>query len=259
MTDLLYNDDLKIFASSECKLNRVMTSTKTAMGDIGLKWNPNKSAVVHVRRGVHTHDTSRLRLDDSARVPDLEEGKQYKFLGVLESEIQEDRLSLECAAKEYLRRMSVIWTGPLSDHNRVAASDQFALPLLSYLMWTQHWPLTELRKIDREARKIIVENGGKHPCGSTSILYLPREKGGRGLRSVEQEYQVTKVKVAVKLYRNDDQAMKMVRKFEERAEELGHQSLVKDAASSRGDGVTSAPLLKPILRSHFALAFFAHI
>ena len=186
--------------------------------------------MVHVRRGVHTNDASRLRLDDSARVPDLEEGKQYKFLGVLESVIQEDRLSLECAAKEYLRRMSIIWTSPLSDHNRVTASNQFALPLLSYLMWTQHWPLTELRKIDREARKIIVENGGKHPCGSTSILYLPREKGGRGLRSVEQEYQVTKVKVAVKLYRNDDQAMKMVRKFEERAEELGHQSLVKDAA-----------------------------
>ena len=158
-TDLLYVDGLKIFASSECKLNRVMKSTKTAIGDIGLKCNPNKCAVVHVRRGVHTHDVSGLRLDDSARVPELEEGKHYKFLGVLESVIQEERLSLECAAKEYLRRMSVIWTSPLSDHNRVTVSTQFALPLLSYLMWTQHWPLTELRKIDREALKIIVENG----------------------------------------------------------------------------------------------------
>ena len=125
--------------------------------------------MVHVRQGVHTHDASGLRLDDSARVPDLQEGKQYKFLGILESVIQEDRLSLECA-KEYLRRMSVIWTSPLSDHNRVTASNQFALPLLSYLMWTHHWLLTELRKIYREARKIIVENGEKHPCGSTSII-----------------------------------------------------------------------------------------
>ena len=41
---------------------------------------------------------------------------------------------------------------------------------------------------------------------------------------------MTKVKVAVKLYRNYDQAIKMVRKLEERADELGHQSLVKDAA-----------------------------
>ena len=126
--------------------------------------------------------------------------------------------------------MSVIWTSPLSDHNRVTATNQFALPLLSYLMWTLHWPLTEFRKIQREARKIEVESEGKHPCGSTPILYLTREKGGRGLRFVQQEHQVTKVKAAVKLYRNDDQAMKMVRNFEERAEELGHQSLVKDAA-----------------------------
>ena len=53
VTDLLYIDDMKIFASSECKLNRVMKSTKTAMGGIGLKWNHTKCAVVHVRRGVH--------------------------------------------------------------------------------------------------------------------------------------------------------------------------------------------------------------
>ena len=155
--------------------------------------------MVDVRRGIHTHDASGPRPDGSARVPDLEEAKQYKFLGALESVIQEDRLYLECEAKGYLRRMSVIWSSPVSDHNRVTASNQPALPLLNYLIWTQHWPLTEMRKIDREARKIIVESGGKHPCGSTFILYLPREKGGRRLRSVEQEYQVTKVKAAMKL------------------------------------------------------------
>ena len=62
--------------------------------------------------------------------PSLEDGKRYKFLGVLESVMQEDKLVLECAAKEYLRGMSIIWTSPLSDHNRVIASNQFALPVL---------------------------------------------------------------------------------------------------------------------------------
>ena len=28
---------------------------------------------------------------------------------------------------------------------------------------------TEPKQIDREARKIVVGNGGKHPCGSTSL------------------------------------------------------------------------------------------
>ena len=52
--------------------------------------------------------------------------------------------------------------------------------------------------MDREARKIVAGNDGKHPSGSTAILYLSREKGGRGLRSIEEEYKVTKIKAAVK-------------------------------------------------------------
>lgn len=40
---------------------------------------------------------------------------------------------------------------------------------------------------------------------------------------------MTKLKAAVKLYRNSDPAMVMVREFEERTEELGHSSLIKEA------------------------------
>ena len=42
VTDLLYIDDLKIFATSESKLNRVMEPTKSAMEDVRLQWNPKK-------------------------------------------------------------------------------------------------------------------------------------------------------------------------------------------------------------------------
>ena len=229
VTDLLYIDDLKVFAANETKLNRVLESTQVAMEDIGLQWNPRKCAVVHIRRGIHSQEN--LGGDIAGgRLPSIEEGKHYKFLGVLESLVQEEKMVLECAAREYLRRLSIIWSSPLSDFNRVAASNQFALPVLGYLMWTQHWPITELKILDREVRKIIVENGGKHPGGSTALLYLPREQGGRGLRAVEMEYKVTKVKAAIRMYENQDPAMKMVREFDERAESFGHKSIVKDAA-----------------------------
>ena len=81
--------------------------------------------IVHVQRGVqtYTHDASGLRADDNNFVSDLEEGNQYKFLGVLETVRQEERMSLECAAKEFLRRMSIISSSPLSDHNRLTASN----------------------------------------------------------------------------------------------------------------------------------------
>ena len=112
----------------------------------------------------------------------------------------------------------------------MVASNQFAMPAMSYYMWTQHWAITELKQIDREACKIVVENGGKHPCGSTSLLYLSRDKGGRKLHTIEREYKETKVKAVVNLYQNRDPAMKMVRDFEERAESVGHQALTEEAA-----------------------------
>ena len=94
-------------------------------------------------------------------------------------------------------------------------------------MWTKHWPLSALRDVDRAARKIIVENGGKHLASLTSLLYLPREKEGRGLRSVEQEYKTTKIKSLLKLYQNSDQTVKAVRELiEDHALASGHQSLI---------------------------------
>ena len=142
---------------------------------------------------------------------------------------QDEKLALECAAKVYLRRLSVIWSSPLSDINRVRASNQYAMPVLIYLMWTQHWLITELRVIDREARKIICENGGKHPLSSTAIMYLAREKGGRGLHSVECEYKLTKIKAAMNLCQNMDPSLRTVQQFHERAVEKGHTSLMKEA------------------------------
>ena len=156
----------------------------------------------------------RADLNLFARMIIIAESRQLQMqevlLGVLENVRQDERLALACAAKEYLRRISIIWSSPLSDCNRVQATNQYALPVLRYLMWTQHWTLSELRDVDRAARKIIVENGSKHPANLTSLLYLPREKGSRGMRSVEHENKITKIKSLLQLYQNSDQTVEAV-------------------------------------------------
>ena len=96
-------------------------------------------------------------------------------------------------------------------------------------MWTQTWPIANIQQLDREGRKIIVENGGNHPKGSTAILYMSRKLGGRGLKSVENEYKNTKIKAAVKLYCNADPMMAAVRSFEELAVQNRRHSIIKDA------------------------------
>ena len=60
-------------------------------------------------------------------------------------------------------------------------------------------------------------------------MYLARKKGGRGLRSVERKYKLTKIKAAIKLCQIMDPSMRAVQQFEERAVEKGHTSLMKEA------------------------------
>ena len=153
VTDLLYIN------ASESKLNRVLKESRGVMQDIGLHWSQKKGSVIHVKRAAQLLDESGMRMEETTTITALGEGKHYKFLGVLENVRQDERLALACAAEEYLRRISIMWSSPLSDYNRVQATNQYALPVLRYLMWTQHWTI--------------------------------REKGGRGLRSVEHEYQIT--------------------------------------------------------------------
>ena len=58
---------------------------------------------------------------------------------------------------------------------------------------------------------------------------MSRKLGGRGLKSVENEYKNTKIKAAVKLYCNADPTMAAVRSFEELAVQNGRHSIIKDA------------------------------
>ena len=74
-----------------------------------------------------------------------------------------------------------------------------------------------------------MENGGNLPKGSTAILYMSRKLGGRGLKSVENEYKNSKIKSAVKLYCNADATMAAVRSFEELTVQNGRHSIMKDA------------------------------
>ena len=69
----------------------------------------------------------------------LEEVLHYRLLEVPQQLLQDERLALEVVSNTCLRRLSVIWSSPLSDSNRVMAFNQLALPVLSYLMWSQHW------------------------------------------------------------------------------------------------------------------------
>ena len=78
-----------------------------------------------------------LKWNEKKPIKSLDQHNTHKFLGVFENTKREDKQVLEAAAKTYLQRLSIIWSSPLSDHAKVVASNQYALPALTYLMRTQ--------------------------------------------------------------------------------------------------------------------------
>ena len=120
--------------------------------------------------------------------------------------------------------MSIIWSSPLYDFNRIVASNRYALPALTYLMWTKHLSFTELQRIDCEMRKIVVEQGGRHPLGSNVIL-----QGTRSTIRQSRVHKAIKIKGALDLFKNEDPIMVLARQFEDRSVKLGHCSIVKEA------------------------------
>ena len=155
MTHLLYVDDFKVFAASGCRLNTVLRSICNALQCMGLHWNSKKCNVIHVRSSKQVQNAKDLRADETTVSKNLESGFNHKFVVIRESVMQDENQALTEATMVYLERLSVVWTSPLSDCNRVIATNQFAIPVLTYPMWTQQWPLAELRNIDRQTRSSV--------------------------------------------------------------------------------------------------------
>ena len=194
--------------------------------DISLHWGGgiNKCAAVHVKRGKIVPNEG-LPLHSGNEIPVLGEGDYYKFPSKYKNATQLEKEVQRDASKEYIRRLSVIWSSLLSFTRKVKATNSFATSVLLYHMWTADWPIEHLRELDRSTRQIMNDNKAKHKHESNSLLYLPVGKGGKGM----QELETTKIKTAHYLTVSADPHVQLVSTFQDVKEKTSLRSMVKDA------------------------------
>eukprot|EP00795_Rhopilema_esculentum_P000035 gene35-9637_t len=124
----------------------------------------------------------------------MESSAKYKFLGKYENFEQLDKFTFQQAEKEYLRRLNVIWSSPLSVPRKQTACIVFAMPTLEYFMGTSNWLIADIQNLDRKSRKVVEMHKGKRILESIARLYLPQKCGGRGFKPVEDTYKISKIK-----------------------------------------------------------------
>ena len=74
------------------------------------------------------------------------------------------------------------------------------------------WNIDFLKEVDKSIKDDECV-WAKHTNTVNEWLYLSRQKGGRGLKSIETSYKETKIKTAMKLKQNNDARMKLVNRF----------------------------------------------
>ena len=95
-------------------------------------------------------------------------------------------------------------------------------------MWTNHWTVNQLRDIDRQTRDILRKEGAMHYHESSKLLYLPEElEGGGRMKSVEDTYKLTTIKMDNYLNNKEDRRIKHARTLGMHRITQGRKSIFK--------------------------------
>jgi len=112
-------------------------------------------------------------------VPEVMDKNMYRYLGV--DPVFKASHKAVCAklTKKVAARVDTIWSSSLS------AKRKCRQPMSATFRYYLLRPKAESRAIDTKARKIISKYQGHHRC-TVQRLHLPRNRGSRGLQSIEK-------------------------------------------------------------------------
>ena len=181
---LLYMDDLKLYGKNKNELESLVQTVRIFTQDVRMKFGLQKCATIIMKRGKREEDDG-VTLPDGEMMKDLGQD-DYKYLGVLEANEIKMKEMKEKVRKEYIRRIKLLLESKLNGGNIIKAMNTWAVAVLRYSGGILDWTKEELENIDRKTRKIMTINRALHPRANVARLYLPRNTGGRGLRSAEE-------------------------------------------------------------------------
>ena len=228
VTHTLFVDDLKGYAKSRSRLIFSLNSISKSMKEAGLYWNPKKCRFFEISKGKHVIPDN-ITLEDGTVIKSIKEDETYKFMGVPQSYKNEVDILESKLLKLVKQRAHIIWKSNLYDANKVYSSNIFINSAVEYFFWSIKFTSKFLKEADIAIRNAMNVSGAKHTHLMNAVVYLPRAKGGRGLKSLDQSYKEIKVKVAEKLINTEDKRMLIVKQFHTFYFDKPNYSIFKEA------------------------------
>ena len=145
-----------------------------------------------------------MKIDIDTTIRELELGETYRYLGVNEGNGINHSAMKEKIRREYYRRIRLILKTGLDSKNRIAAINTLAVPVVQYSYNIIDWSLLDLQRMGRKTRKLLTSHHMHHPKADVDRLYLPDNRGGRGMIQLEMAYKTTTIAMSTYLSNTPD-------------------------------------------------------
>ncbi|GMH46187.1 hypothetical protein BSKO_14155 [Bryopsis sp. KO-2023] len=190
----MFIDDLKMYGKSEQHLGQLIVVARRSCEEMGLQFSIEKCAKSAVIRGKQPTGMS-----TGVVFAMLSPGDTYKYLGIPQGHVNSPTEFKRKLKSEYYKRVHLVWSSGLSAKNKVVAHNSWAVGVFKYAFGVLAWTKTELEIVDRRTRHILQSWDCHKRLGNMDRLYMSRDKGGRGLVALYEEYMLRVIHIACKI------------------------------------------------------------
>ena len=168
---------------------------------------------------------------------DLEQREIYKFQGCEQAEKIDMGRFMARVKAETEKRTNALVQQDLCDKNLIKAINRTVIPVAGYVMNVCTFTKQKLDELDKAIKKILRDKKLHGRQVSDERLYMRRENGGRGLKSMKDLEEETKVRVACYMTHSESAWKKTAWRREFQKEGKSIKSEAEDALRKVGENV----------------------
>ena len=134
-------------------------------------------------------------LEERIRVIDSDKNEIFKFLGIEQADGIKTKKVFERVKGKVNKRVKMLTNTELNDVNLVRAINTKVIPVAAYSMNVCKFTDGELKELDQVIKRKLRSKNMLAKQSSNERLYLIREDGGRGMKSLRDIYKETRLRV----------------------------------------------------------------
>ena len=118
VNQLLFMDDLELYAKNEKSLDSLIQAVRIFSKDIGIEFGIEKCAMLVLKRG-KVATSNGIKLPDESVIKSVKDGESYKYLGMLQADQIKHHEMKDKVMKVYKRRVRKILETKLNAGNLI--------------------------------------------------------------------------------------------------------------------------------------------